>query len=691
MSGSRLFRAALSLVFAIGLYGCGSSSTGGGTTGGTTTSAPTSTYVIESLGGIANLLVGGDGGELEMTNFGLSGVNVIRTGSLDAAFSSVVSTVISLGTNALIINADTTINPVAIGASDPALGVAYTIVNGTNIYVSDGDGTSGDEAAVTGLQVDAGYTLTMGLNANLTNATGRDTARVAFTNSVYILGTVKTRDLTTGTSLGESTVDLRHNATAVARDMGSLDITADKVLILGTVDTTGTSGAVSGQRGGDAGAVMLTTGAEGIHVSSSAIINASGGRGIDAIGGWAGVSDNNVASGVSLATTGVIVNNGAVASNGGSGTTGGKGAFVTMTSDLNLSSTGAIGSFGGDGTTGPGGDGGGADLLSTGASARNSGAIIANGGSGAGGGASGSVIVEAGTGSGDVINSGSLKATGGSALTAGGGGAGGSIFLVADLGDIMGTGSLEANGGDATGGANVGGAGGIITVSNGNLTSAGYLQLACDIKANGGGGPNGGAGGIISIVQDDSASDAIAGGIELYNYDGADASGGNGVTFGGAGSAFAIVMTAFGNTLTTDIGLTSVGGDASGPAGTAGDGGVVDLGALTDLTNTGTITVTGGTSPFVGGSATGVSLIAGDQTVNTGSIYCNGGDSTTTVASSVAGDGGDVVLASAAPPATANSAGLITVAKGTGGALTAGPGTITIDGVDVTPVDATLP
>jgi len=666
------------------LIGCGGGG-GGGTPPATPPTEPTKTYNISAQGGIGNSLIGGDGGIMNITNASPDGIKILDSGIVNTIFTSTTDTTYSLGTNPLSLSSSIVIDVVlptdTVGANIP-----YMILGDDHIYISNG-GTVGDDEPVTGLMVETGAVVTLGLNMSLTNATGQDTAKISLTNALVVNGTIITKDLTTGL-LNGATLDKRHSAPATTADMGSLSISAQKIIISGVIDTSGGDGT----RGGDGGAITLSSDIGGVYILSTAIINASGGDGSSGIGGWAGVSDNDIASGVSITSTGGIVSEGTIYSSGGSGTMGGKGAFVVMDSTLDLKNTANIYSNGGSGTTAQGGDGGGITLKSK-SGLYNSAQLSSQGGDGSGGGVGGSVLMSSGTQSpytGDLINSGNISTNGGNAISAGGGGSGGYIKLTSKLGSIKNTGALSSDGGIGLGASNSGGSGGTIVIENGDGTSADSIEIASDISVDGGLGPNGGSGGIIIINQNDSSLDSILGGIELYNYNASYLSGGLGVTNGGNADFTSALIWAFGGPITNEMEIYANGGDASDTSGVGGLGGGIDMAAAENLTNSGHIYILGGSAPLTGGDGGSVILSAGAKTTNSGSIYANGGNSTGSAPSSSAGDGGDVELASTSPETTTNTATIITVLNGSGGTILSALGTITIDGVDVTG-DGTLP
>ena len=122
-----------------------------------------------------------------------------------------------------------------------------------------------------------------------------------------------------------------------------------------------------------------------------------------------------------------------------------------------------------------------------------------------------------------------------------------------------------------------------------------------------------------------------------------------------------------------------------------GGGGVVVMNAQTNLDNGAALNASGGPGPLTGGGGGVVSMVSiAGKTTNDGSAYANGGRADASLGGSAGGNGGNIILQSAAPPATDNTAETLQVVGGAG-ATPGVNGHIVIDSLDVTPPDGTLP
>jgi len=251
--------------------------------------------------------------------------------------------------------------------------------------------------------------------------------------------------------------------------------------------------------------------------------------------------------------------------------------------------------------------------------------------------------------------------------------------------------SMDIRGGD---GATIGGAGGSITVQTESAEELdvylepGSIIVESDILAQGGQGGSapGGDGGDLTLQ---ARGRAYAGhsGVEIRGD--LNISGGDGTSGGNGG-----IIDAYGHDFMAIYGdITSRGGDALDAAGTGGKGAAggtgVKLSTTLQLTNSGTIIVSGGdgtTGNAKGGNAGAVLLYGGDQTTNTGNIRSNGGSSSGTADKS---DGGKIQIVSSRNPAQNNAT--LEVKAGTGSSGANGDnGSIMIDWVDVTPANGVL-
>lgn len=655
----------LLLVLSLTIYGCGG---GGGGGGGAAAGANTITL---TGGGGATTTDGGDGGYWYMETYSVKGVKISRTGTVNTSFTVPnYNPPADLGANPLTISATTNIDvydPVL--GNDPAAGTPYMVVGDANLYISDDDGSVADETPVTGLQVDAGVTLTLGLNYDSGGLTGQDWAYITFSDDINILGTVKTKDLTAGnvpTNGVAPTIDTRHGAPATARDMGALDLEGEQIFIRtgGAINATGLAGtAATTERGGDGGYIYLY--ADNFVINEGTIDNSGGDGAGTGIGGDAGVSTAGGSFVYIDCDGGALINKGPIYANGGTGSAGGEAAYLELYADSLLYNTGSLMANGGTGLTGNGGN---ADydiyLYAYYGSIFNSGNISQKGGdaavsSGTGtGGDGGYVYISAGDSGyvGDFINSGDIDVSSGSAITAGsGGGSYGYIYMYA-YGAIKNSGDLTLAGGNGVGAGSAGGDGGYLEIDNYVPYDEGYdeslpvrpIQISGNISLNGGAGVTGGAGGDFYIYQAESDDAQSEGGIELLGYTSADLSGGNGTSTGGDADWYSMEIYTYEDDweigdylpvgpITNEIAITAKGGNGTGAAGDGGDGGYIewetdgsawDLGTTSKLTNSGKVDVSGGSGGTSnGGDSGGIYWYGHDGVTNSGELVLEGGDS----------------------------------------------------------------
>ncbi|NOD95323.1 hypothetical protein GS636_21205 [Ruegeria sp. HKCCD4884] len=485
-------------------------------------------------------------------------------------------------------------------------------------------------------------------------------------------------------------------------------------LSLGGVGSNGGSGsAVSVSVQGSGSILTLGDGADGVMAQS---IGGSGGTGANsfglvAIGG--GGSRGGTGAAVSVSNYGRIVtqgdgargiiaqsigggggdggSSGGMVSVGGNGSGGGSGSTVTIVNDGiittggddaigilaqsigggggNGGSSGSVGAFvgvaiGGDG--GAGGKGGDVNVTLSNTDSSQPSAIQTSGArstgvfaqsvGGGGGNGGGAVSVAVG-----AFGAASVSVGG----SAGSGGDGGNVTLAGG-----GSASVQTGGDDSTGIMlqSVGGGGGnggyavSVAVSGGPVSGS----LAVGV---GGDGSTGGKGGNVTVGQFDSSGAAVAAGFE-----GTVVTTGNrstGMLFqsvGGGGGNGGLAVAATGGASALFSGNVSVG--IGGQAGSAGNGGIVQVSTNADVTTTGTnssaiiaqsvgggggngggsiaagISASGGASAGVnvsvggngGGAGTGgkVTLVAGGSSIETSGAFSSG-----VVAQSVGGGGGN--------------------------------------------------
>jgi hypothetical protein len=645
-------------------------------------------WTINAVGGSGG--TGGNGGFLYMETYQQQGVKIMKAGTASTTFTVPnYNPPTDLGTTGEIITADTTVPALISGASQTLASGALYLIQGDgdcNVLISTGTGTvpvpgfAPPAAYVTGLKVNAGVTVTLGLN-NDTNSNGSmDEACLYFPNDVDIAGTIKTEDLLTSGS-----TDTRHFGPSTDRDMGALNLSSNMQIFVrstGSIITKGLNGASAGQRGGDGGYINLSA---GNYFINQGTIDNSGGNSFDssADGGSAGVSSG---SGIYLQILvdqgtgpipyglgGVIINTGKLISNGGTGATGGQPAEVSIIANSDLFNTGPITANGGKGMNGNGGSGfaGVFQIMSIYGSIYNSGALSQAGGNGtAGGGDGGTFLLYAGKlgYTGDVVNSGSITADAGSATNSGSGGNGWNISLYAS-GAIRTSGKISINGGDSMG-ANNGGIGGTVTLQNyvpydyaagsgSSPTPVRPIQVSGNMYLNGGASKTGtgGRGGKLYVYQAKSGAEASNTGIQFLGYASANFSGGFGTVAGGSafgnGSGLSMKVITYndypGNGSTAippgpiinQINITTRGGNSNGTGGWGGMNGwgiSMQTGTLGDyfgpggvstVTNTGKLDTSGGTGGSGNGGIPGeIYLFGHDGVTNTGSLIARGGSST---------------------------------------------------------------
>lgn len=488
---------------------------------------------------------------------------------------------------------------------------------------------------------------------------------------------------------------------------------SDGVLInKGAITTSGGSGTT----GGDAGYIDLEADQS---VYNTAALTANGGNG--GSGGNGGYGGNLYVYNDYAAS---MFNSGALTANGGNGGTGGgDGGYVELVAGGwgyyvgDFKNSGAISNKGGNATVaGNGGGGGGVEFTSTG-KFLNSASITGNGGNGMGptsygGGGSDLDLYQYGEYDyeysedytpGPIRFAGDINLAGGNG---GSGGSGGDIYVDTDYTsdnipssmpvEFVGYANFAANGGA---GVTSGGSGGYFEIyteeadrpvanPTGSITTSVPVQMVGGLASAGPGGSGGDfeldAEGEAYIV-DPSAPNTT----KAINTASVDVSGGNGTT-GGGNSGYWFMYGHF--RAENNGAITAKGGNASDSTGVAGQGGYsggLEIEATYDAVNTGVLTATGGSGTGAnasGGSVGRLELYAGRLATNSANLYFNGGNA---LGTGVNGSGGLVDIFSETGAST-NSAGLITVAKGTGGAGGSN-GTILFDWTDVTPADGTLP
>ncbi|ACL66549.1 PE-PGRS family protein [Anaeromyxobacter dehalogenans 2CP-1] len=379
--------------------------------------------------------------------------------------------------------------------------------------------------------------------------------------------------------------------------------------------------------------------AAALHVSASGRID---GTPPDSAGDGLG------SGGVTVRTSGAIVNAGAILARGGRGTSGGHAGELDLgASDGPLVNTGVIDGSGGEGTDGAGGSAIAASLWGIWGEAgtcdaHNLGRIVARGGNGARGGGDGGYVYLSGCAVGDTFSAGELDASGGAATVDGPGGAAAGTALEASDGRALVAGVLRARGGRAANGP--GGAGGSVAVLATGSTGAVRAVVLAQLDAGGGDGTVGGDAGAVVVRQEGFAD----GDVRVEVGTGAvDAGGGDGADGGGNGGW---------------IGVDGASAPTISPAAVAADGIAIEA----------ALRAAGGAGGAGEGGVGGHVHLAGSH-VACGAVAVDGGAS----AATAGGVGGTVDLASSTA-ATAVAAPL--TARGGAGTPAGAAGAVTIDG-----------
>ena len=326
-----------------------SDAVGGGTTTTTTTAA-----TLSIAGGEGTVYSGGDGGMFNVSPYDNTSVKISRSGSVDTTVDTtffetlIASANLNFGAVPMSVTTSTTIYTYPSGTAGLTDGQFYMHIDSPYIYKYDAAGDT--ELTVTGIHVNPGVTLTLGLNYNLNNNfsyanwnsicptacdSGYDVASILVTNDIWNQGTITTMDLVTGKddilNAGANTAD------GTMLDKGSLIIRTNTVFLNdGMITTKGTD-------------TTLAIGGWGGNISvwaDTALVNrftidSSGGNGKAAGGG---------ASGVELfSEAGTDINTAAITANGGSANTvdgsGGYGGWIYIYNyygPIAASNTGAL-------------------------------------------------------------------------------------------------------------------------------------------------------------------------------------------------------------------------------------------------------------------------------------------------------------------------------------------------------------
>ena len=353
---------------------------------------------------------------------------------------------------------------------------------------------------------------------------GSDAVRqIVAGGDIFVDGTLRTADLGSarqglvlqapnGTVYVSGSIDTS-GTSGSGQAGGSLTITAQQVVVLGTLTTAGGGG----PSGGAAGAIAITT-TGGAYFSGKVLAAGGSGSGSATVSGGNG-ADLTIEAGGDVVMGGVITARGGDAKGSGSGACqAGNAGSATLDASGTIAFTGPFDLSGGAASSAGGGpsNGGAAGALKVGETKRPMSIgltvpLVLKGGDGqAVGGNGGTALLEAHGG--DLQVGGGVDASGGSSSTQPG--AGGTIeghpgpegaMANCDVG-----GQVVANGGSiASGGSGNGAAGGtiklVLLAKTGNMTVESSGQVQAD-GGNAGGQGTAGAGGLVYVFTIDGSA-----------------------------------------------------------------------------------------------------------------------------------------------------------------------------------------
>jgi hypothetical protein len=586
--------------------------------------------LILAQGGAGQAGIGGAGGQVSLEAGATTGggITVRAAGAADVSLTLPAPPVCYLGANPWTVTANYTLNVYfdqADADANAANGEYLLMFDNSTLWHRTGPAAYD---TVTGLQVNSGVTLTLGLNIDYSplwfGETIEDTAGLQFVNDVVIYGALKAKSLDTA-HWGGATLEQRGGGPATSLDKGAIVITCDRFFLYGAISNSGLNATTMNQRGGYGGMVN-------IHANSiftSGVIDVSGGNGLGTgDGGGAGWQDA-LAAGVVLSTElgGLeqIVNTATIKSNGGTGANGGNSGLVLFSSFFgDIYNTGSLYSVGGKGTNGNGGFAGGpfgySIVSGSWGSVYNRGPLNVIGGDAVENGIGGPVFggdcaqVQLDTGPG-VYNSGAILGQGGRAFGDGNGGAGPGVLLRASdpAGVINSQAVIMSMGGAGAGAGNQGGPGGTVSVSAGSTVNIGGSMFL-----SGGAGDDGGpAGGLTVTSQGNIALLGYKGGIKV--------DGGAGAVGGLGGSVHALA----GLNLAVQVPVAGSGG--RGLDGDGGGGGVYILESnMGSISHLGNVSMNGGNAINGHGGVSMIGLFfSALDTIEVGGVLdFNGGSAT---------------------------------------------------------------
>ena len=675
---------------------------------------PAGAFTMIMNGGDGSDGEGGAGGyvKTEITSGTMGGHNkIFSTGVADASFEMPATVDIYLGDHPLVVSSELIVKSYDDDSTVDAGEVHMHTGGQTGIYMRDATNTF--DVEVTGLKIENGATLTL-----MPNNSAHTSAKIYLENDFHNAGTLRTSlvegtnnrascDIQMDTYYGEvgSVIDLSGldgDASVDGGNGGTLTLSAqdedintdyDGGLIVNysTVDITGGDGA----KGGAGGDVKLES---FLTLYNAGDIDASGGVGLSARGGTAGVLDI-------YGMHGHCYNSARLKADGGAGLTGGGAGneiYLWVNGAGDIRNSGEISGNGGDvddACTVSCSAGNAADLefYSEGGDIINHATLTLRGGAtkmGLGG-VGGDFKIKSATewaqsAVGDIFFSGNIDLSGGSGVEgSAGGGLSATLYggVVPQQQEIifLGYTDIYANGGN---GENYGGDGGYLEMLNEDASpdygengpGGGNINYA-NFHANGGTAvtDDGGNGGYFKMDGDDRYG-ALTDGLVALNYGALNINGGDGVAGGGMGGW--VYMWGY-NRAENHGAIMAASGDASDDGITAGscDDGVRIYSDLGPAINTGNIDTSGGLASgaaSIGGNG-GIFELVGHFASNSGAISVKGGNSSD--AEGVGGDADNIFIYGVLEGST--NTGTFNVDGGTATTLGA-HGEVVIDGMNMT-------
>jgi len=633
---------------------------------------PGGNKTISLNGGNGGTGDGGSGGYVEGYCYGTGGI-VFASGvkTVDTKFTvPKEEPTPDFGTIKLTVSSNLTLDvylDTATGNASTNAGDCYLVLSDSSLYRN----ATPSVDVVTGLEIEQGATLTLGLNMNWSGGgTGEDSCYIYFDEDIVINGTVTVKDLTTGTVAGNP-IDQRHTAAAITADKGHLNLECGYNVFMsstGVIDTSGDDAIVMNARGGDGGGVYIY-GSSAVFIHGN--IYANGGDGLGTgIGGNGGTHGDWIEGIYFYTDDGMLVSTGDIMDvSGGDGSDGGDAGYIELDGYTFLYNTADLIANGGNGSNGDGGYVNGIYLYSYYASLFNSGDMESNGGNATNGdaGSGGYVDIEANVAGAwwasyritQLFNSGDITVNGGNVTSGSGdGGSANNINLYNyGSGDVRNTGEISGNGGNAGSGAgNSGGNGSYLEFYAykgyddwyGNYSNKGDILCTGNISLNGGNGDNGGQGGDLYLDNQyyNGDYDMPDYGIYFVGYSDVYANGGSGANGGGDIWWNYLYLYTYSASGVAGVDYTECGpiifmadfyaNGGDGTNGNGGDSGYVEM--VTDgdafLGNTacifnGDISINGGDGSTGGGdNGDYVYLYGYDYTEFVGDIRACGGDAT---------------------------------------------------------------